>query len=85
MARWSGGRLSPGTAAQVAFHELLRLRCLIRPDGKIVVGIATASNSVIALLNSNGSVDASFGSGGTLVTSWMNGVWHALLITGWSS
>ena len=45
---------------------------VVQPDGKIIVGGTTTSNRDFALarLNSNGSLDSTFGSGGKLLTDY---------------
>ena len=77
----SGGKttVSFGNNSQTSDTEARAIA--IQPDGKLLVGGFAGSSGAIARLNSNGSLDATFASGGKLTSSINAGPTSAALVT----
>src|SRR5262249_26301013 len=65
----TGGRVTSSFATQRANANVSARSVKLQPDGKIVAAGFAGFDSALARYNSNGTLDASFGTGGKVTTS----------------
>jgi uncharacterized delta-60 repeat protein len=69
----SGGKTTVSFGSNPQTGDTEARSIAIQPDGKIVVAGFTGSSGALARLNSNGSLDTSFGGGGKVTSSILGG------------